>query len=557
MSKWYLLEIATHYRMTLPFGFSTLHLPLVTPPPQMTPQRFAQQLAGERPDVLLLTGWTSLQVEPYFRVMDRYCEETQALKVFWSFEDPLHTQTWSKYIVERVQPDLIFTHAFESVALYRSMGKTANYLPFACDPTLHRKRTPCPEDRVDIALVATLKEHYRSDWWRMHALQWLLQPALQSGLRVGIWGKGWQEYHEVLPFPVPAEILKGPIAYTSVPEIYNRAGIVLGLQNAPDLLTQRTFEVLGSGAFLLTIDTPAVRRHFVPGQHLAVTESPEQTAAQIAFYLNHPAERNAIAQQGQQEVYAHHTYAHRVAVMAEETEKVLQARRKAKPFFLPSLPDTLQTEVRATHDFTWRSEKEGVLGRYLTVGNVCTTTGIVVQRCGFLYFPTEAIVRFLKEKQSPIRLREAHLSLFVAEPPRQAEQIALLLPKEKWDEASLNAHRLPACTDQNVADFWVPKAFEPLYPWSENQCSITITTLVQAWLSGKPNYGLSLVNADPGSTSTVNFIGTRWKGNDFYRFPSYATRFHPRLTLTFEWVTPAGQREKEPLLVAGEWPAFL
>lgn len=557
MSKWYLLETATPYRMTLPSGFSALHIPLVMPSPQITPQRFAQQLATERPDVLLLTGWTSLQVEPYFQVMDTYCKETQAVKVFWSFEDPLHTQTWSKYMVERVQPDLIFTHAFESVALYRSMGKMANYLPFACDPTLHKQPSPHPAEHVDIALVATLKEHYQGNPWRMHSLQCLLQPALQSGLRVGIWGKGWQESGEILPFPVPAKALKGPIAYLEAPEIYNSASIVLGLQNAPDLLTRRTFEVLGSGAFLLTLDTPAVRRHFVPGQHLAVTQSPEQTTAQIAFYLSHSAERHAIAQQGQQEAYAHHTYAHRVATMVKEAEQVLQVRRKAKAFFLPAPPDILQTEMKASRDFTWRSEKEGLLGRYLTVGNRRTRTDILVQRFAFLSFPIEMIMRFLKDKGLPIRLHEAHLSLFVGEPPRQAQPIALLLPEERWDEVSLGARRFPACANQSAADFWVTKAFESVYPWSENQYTIPLTPLVQEWLNGKPNNGLVLANADTRSPSSVHFISTRWKGNAFYRFPSYATRFHPRLILTFEWLTPTVEPDKAVRLAAGEWPAFL
>ena len=49
---------------------------------------------------------------------------------------------------------------------------------------------------------------------------------------------------------IPKDWIRGYIDYTDANKIYSASDIILGLQNLPTQLTQRTYEVLGLGGFL-------------------------------------------------------------------------------------------------------------------------------------------------------------------------------------------------------------------------------------------------------------------------------------------------------------------
>ncbi|MDL1162948.1 hypothetical protein PAEVO_52680 [Paenibacillus sp. GM2FR] len=73
--------------------------------------------------------------------------------------------------------------------------------------------------------------------------------------------------------------------------------------------------------FMLTSDTPAVRRYFTPGKDLVTAGNKEEMKRVIHYYLNHPAERKAIQHQGQITVRKH-MYKHR----AQEIIQVLKRK---------------------------------------------------------------------------------------------------------------------------------------------------------------------------------------------------------------------------------------
>ncbi len=121
-------------------------------------------------------------------------------------------------------------------------------------------------------------------------------------------GDGWPELARAMGLSIPRQAVRGPLPYEETAAVYNSAAIVLGLQNSPLHLTQLTFDILGSGGFLLTLKTPAVERVFAPGRHLAVTASAWETPAIVDHYLTRPDKRQAIARAGQQLVHQKHTY---------------------------------------------------------------------------------------------------------------------------------------------------------------------------------------------------------------------------------------------------------
>ncbi|MEM5606630.1 glycosyltransferase [Bacillus cereus] len=87
--------------------------------------------------------------------------------------------------------------------------------------------------------------------------------------------------------------------YLETYKVYNSADIIIGLQNYQELITQRTYEILGSGGFLLTLDTPGVKKIFRPGKDLVTVSSSKETLEAIRYFLNHPKRKRKFKNGGE------------------------------------------------------------------------------------------------------------------------------------------------------------------------------------------------------------------------------------------------------------------
>lgn len=79
----------------------------------------------------------------------------------------------------------------------------------------------------------------------------------------------------------------------------------------PPQIKGRTFEVPGSGGFLLTDRVPHLDRYFDLGSEIAVFDSTDDLVDQARYWLAHPEERLSVAEAGYRRVRAEHTYDHR------------------------------------------------------------------------------------------------------------------------------------------------------------------------------------------------------------------------------------------------------
>lgn len=117
-------------------------------------------------------------------------------------------------------------------------------------------------------------------------------------------------------------------------EVFNRSKIVLN-QSVNGDVNFRTFEALGCGSFLLTEKVENGQSElFSDGVHCALYDknNDEQIVERIHYFLQHDAEREAIARQGMHEVLEHHTSRQRVAAMCNlfthcDSRAVLQHRK--------------------------------------------------------------------------------------------------------------------------------------------------------------------------------------------------------------------------------------
>ena len=98
----------------------------------------------------------------------------------------------------------------------------------------------------------------------------------------------------ILGVDIPRDWIQGYIDYTDANKVYSSSDIIIGLQNLPTQLTQRTYEIMGSGGILLTNDIPIINRLFKSGRDLITSSSPEETIELVKYYLQYPEKRNVI-----------------------------------------------------------------------------------------------------------------------------------------------------------------------------------------------------------------------------------------------------------------------
>ncbi len=301
------------YRAGLPPALERLGEEVWIPSREERGPALAPLLAQRRPDLILSMGWTGWSADlPGLAAIREYSRaHPDTVHIYWSTEDPIHTDVWVIPHVEFVQPDLVLTIAPSSVETFRRLGYAAAELPFAAIMVRPPQRPVQPS--VDLALVATLYGGAAGKL-RNLGLARLLEPLIGQPWTVGVWGQGWQDSRRYLGFQVPSQWLHPPLGFGSVPGMYQMARVVLGPQNDPNQLTSRTFEALGSGGgVLLTLRTPGVSRFFTEGRHVLTTGSPEETVRVLRRYLRDDRSRNLISAQGRHAVAERHTYDHRAA----------------------------------------------------------------------------------------------------------------------------------------------------------------------------------------------------------------------------------------------------
>jgi len=274
-------------------------------------------IAEFQPDLVFTLGWSHQTTHEKALWAHQAVQAARLPLVYWATEDPTHTYSFTLPLIQRLQPDFVFTICRDRVGYYRQLGIPAAHMDFGYHPGVHFKTTPQQPFSCAVGVVAnaypnTLKiyrQHYR-----IESLKTLVAPLVAQGMRVDFWGRGWERMEDILGAGIPGEWLHGYLEYPLANLVYSSASIMLGLQNHATQLSQRTYEIMGSGGLLLTSDTPEIRRLFTPGEDLIVSSSPEQTVELVKYYLETPDERQRISAQGQKAVAAH-AYANRAAEM--------------------------------------------------------------------------------------------------------------------------------------------------------------------------------------------------------------------------------------------------
>lgn len=307
---------SSKYTLGLPQGFAELNCPVFVLR-ELNKKSIVEAVEKFKPDLLITTGWAySRYKREYLDRLIKSVTEQRVKHLYWATEDPRWTKECSMKCIDLLQPDAVLTIHPESVGKYLRMGIPAGHLDFGCNPQFNKIEPPVNKYAYDVAVVGNGGKEWKS--YRKDSVEILLKPLVEKGYNIAIWGRRWDRFNEeLMGFKIPKTMIKGELPYEETNKVYNSAKIIIGLQNDQGMLTSRTFEVLGSGGFLLTVPTWSVKNLFKDHEHLVCSSSPAETVNLVNYFLNDEEARKRVAQQGQQEVYAKHTYWERAGRILE------------------------------------------------------------------------------------------------------------------------------------------------------------------------------------------------------------------------------------------------
>jgi spore maturation protein CgeB len=150
----------------------------------------------------------------------------------------------------------------------------------------------------------------------------------RSGYDVQCWGDGWPHGridHAGMVHVFGASAVNLNLSNSSTPHRTPRArlgALVRGRwsevghgERRPSQIKGRTFEVPGSGGFLLTEAVPYLEDFFVPGKEIGTFSGTDDLVEQVGYWLDHPEERIEVSVAGHRRALGEHTYDDRFAAI--------------------------------------------------------------------------------------------------------------------------------------------------------------------------------------------------------------------------------------------------
>ena len=237
-------------------------------------------------------------------------EAIRAPTVNWFADDHWRFDDFTRHFAPSF--DVSVTTDAESLRKYRALGYDRVLLSqWACNRYAY--------DRVTHEL-----EHDVTFVGQPHGGREKIVASLeQAGVPVECWGYGWPngrvDHDEMVRIFASSAINLNLSNSSTMPwTLRMRVGAVVRGRRpwSPKRRSQikgRTFEVPGSGGFLLTEQVPRLEDYFDIGREIATFASEADLTDQVRYWLAHPDERAAVAEAGYRRVRAEHTYDHRFA----------------------------------------------------------------------------------------------------------------------------------------------------------------------------------------------------------------------------------------------------
>ncbi len=262
-------------------------------------RRFLETVQTERPDIIFCV---LLLYELWQETLQLVRKYSDALLVNWATDDSWKYEQFSKYVAP---PFHVYATTYPD-ALGKAVKdeyKNFELTQWAANSGTLTEPLPAAQCRYSVSFVGSAYGN-RARW---------IEALGRQGIPVECFGYGWKN---------------GPVAAHEIPRIMRESIISLNFGDsgmvmrglAPRRSRQikaRIFEVPGAGGMLLTESAEGLDRFYRVGEEIAVFEGVEDLAAKIRYFLDHPAQRDAIALKGYQRTRKEHTYEHRFSTLLD------------------------------------------------------------------------------------------------------------------------------------------------------------------------------------------------------------------------------------------------
>jgi len=243
----------------------------------------------------------------------RFCSKEGIRLALWA-HDSAHHFPW---IAEASHDyDLIYTYEPGDLDIL-SENAEARFLPLAYDPNIYHTANVPPQDVLDICFVGAIRGSYPR---RTEILRLLVRKLRTQ--RIEIWSD-WTPWYS--PFRLQdlkivgmrrnLKIRRHSPDHSDINKLYNRSRICLNIHHdqARRAVNPRTFEILGSGGFLLTDKKLDGIPNFVEGRDYVLYTDLDDLASKTYSYLQDGERRLKTARSGHSVAASDHTYSSRAA----------------------------------------------------------------------------------------------------------------------------------------------------------------------------------------------------------------------------------------------------
>ena len=299
----------------------------------LTLEGWAGQLDAQPPDLLLVeSAWNGNGGEwqyrvatyprkdlvglPALRALLDGCRERGIPTAFWNKEDPVH---FERFAEAAALFDHVFTTDARCVERYRALPggeRTVTPLPFAAQPRIHNPAAVVPERSASPCFAGAWYRDRHAD--RRKALAALLDAARPRGLVIYDRSFGGKDGAFGFPERFAPHVL-GKLPYERILDVYRSHRVFLNANSvvdSPTMCSRRVFELAACDTAILSTPGAALGALLGPG---TVDEAADEASAAAALerLLGDEPERRRRTRAARRRVFAEHTYAARLATIAE------------------------------------------------------------------------------------------------------------------------------------------------------------------------------------------------------------------------------------------------
>ncbi len=256
-----------------------------------------QTISDAQPDIFMTLGTPSFYKQEMLAAIGRK-PSPNAHYIHWDTDGVL----WDYLeinVIRLTKPDTVFTICPVMRERIEKMGIPCHVLPFASNPDMHH---PAPESKGYEGKITFVGGWYtplaqaNPDHLRHKSMRVLFNPLFDSGREVHFYGYIARNYPYTKIFgrEFPRSCFHGHFPYEHIHKIFSGCFINLVPQNYEQSIIKRAFEILGSGGFGLSYDTPAMREAFPAGNGFVYASSPQETLDIVEYYMCEPAAYNRV-----------------------------------------------------------------------------------------------------------------------------------------------------------------------------------------------------------------------------------------------------------------------